>query len=404
MSWTDRDDLQAQVLRLWERGDLLRESVRDSDTTPDAAPPSETPMFPRRLTLRAPDSQAIGQQFERVRKWLDSLTQIPVVRIEWREVRHRIVGQQRMPLHLWIDSVEEACAFIGKADDVNTFRMQLNVVRNRQPVLAPWVLRYPLRALALAGQWSQLLSVVAWCQTHPRPGIYLRQLDIPGVHTKFIESHRGVLSEWLDIALPSTVINLSATGHAAFAERYGFLGKPVRIRFRLLDACLPLLTGICAPDVTLDAASFSRLPLAIETVFITENEVNFLSFPDHTRAMVIFGAGYGWEALSQAQWLHQCQMYYWGDIDTHGFAILDQLRLHFPHVQSLMMDEATLLAHQTVWGQEPQPTHRELPRLTPTEKALYEGLSQHQWQASLRLEQEHIGFGWVQHALRQISH
>ena len=39
--------------------------------------------------------------------------------------------------------------------------------------------------------------------TNPRPNIYLRQVDLPGLHTKFIEAHRGVLAELLDLALPS---------------------------------------------------------------------------------------------------------------------------------------------------------------------------------------------------------
>lgn len=38
------------------------------------------------------------------------------------------------------------------------------------------------------------------------------------------------------------------------------------------------------------------------------------------------GAGYGWQALAQAKWLNQCEIYYWGNLDTHGFAILDRLR------------------------------------------------------------------------------
>jgi hypothetical protein len=40
---------------------------------------------------------------------------------------------------------------------------------------------------------------------------------------------------------------------------------------------------------------------------------------------------------------------YWGDIDTHGFAILDRLRTGMPHMRSLMMDQATLQAHRSLW-------------------------------------------------------
>ena len=50
--------------------------------------------------------------------------------------------------------------------------------------------------------------------------------------------------------------------------------------------------------------------------------------------MVIFGAGYGFEMLAGADWwLQVVGFIYWGDIDTHGFAILDQLRRRFGHVE-----------------------------------------------------------------------
>jgi len=90
----------------------------------------------------------------------------------------------------------------------------------------------------------------------------------------------------------------------------------------------------------------------VQRVFITENETNFLAFPPACNAIVIFGAGYGWDALSRSRWLNNCSIHYWGDIDTHGFGILDQLRGHFDHVVSFLMDRATLDAHAVFWGSE----------------------------------------------------
>ncbi|WP_427008351.1 Wadjet anti-phage system protein JetD domain-containing protein [Pseudarthrobacter sp. H2] len=58
-------------------------------------------------------------------------------------------------------------------------------------------------------------------------------------------------------------------------------------------------------------------------------------------------------------------------MDTHGFRILDQIRAVHPHVASVPMDEATLLAHLDAWGSEPSPPRAELTRLTTEESALY---------------------------------
>jgi hypothetical protein len=266
------------------------------------------------------------------------------------------------------------------------------LARTALPALLPWLAKRPLQALELADQWPRLIAVVQWLIEHPRPGIYVRQVDIPGVHSKFIEEHRAVLSELLDLALPAEAILRGQTGVGQFAGRYGFLEKPIGIRFRPLDDAIRLLPGVEHPHVTLDANSFANLNIEIRRVFITENETNFLAFPPAHGSIVIFGAGYGWETLARARWLTRCAIHYWGDIDTHGFAILDRLRSHFEHVSSFMMDRDTLFAHKVYWGEEPDQLLQDLPRLTAEERALFDDLRDNRIQKNLRLEQERIGF------------
>jgi hypothetical protein len=389
MSWTTPADLRAQVQRLWDRGDLLRATV-----TGDAS-------MPLRLHLKAPGAADLSDRFEAVRDWVHAIADTPQVRIEWREWNHRVQGAQRLPAAVWLDTLQDALVFIGKARQAQRFAALWQQTAAAQPMLLAWLSRRPIQALDLAERWERLLAVVAWLQAHPRPGVYLRQVDAPGVDSKFIEAHRGVLAELLDLGLPPEVIESGATGVAAFARRFGFLDKPLRMRFRLLDPALPSMPGCAGPaDITLDAASFAALALPIERVFITENETNFLAFPPAARAIVVFGAGYGWEALARAAWLHRCRLHYWGDIDTHGFAILDQLRGCFPHVASFLMDRETLLAHRRHWGEEPEPARHDLSRLTSEEAGVYDDLRFDRLQPGLRLEQERVGFGWLSARVR----
>ena len=204
----------------------------------------------------------------------------------------------------------------------------------------------------------------------------------------------------MDLVLPPEAIDPTATGTAQFARRYGFLDRPARIRFRPLDPALPMLPGCSGlADITLDAASFAELALPLARVFITENETNFLAFPPMQRSIVIFGAGYGWDGLARATWLHECALHYWGDIDTHGFAILDQLRGRFAHARSFLMDRETLLAHRTAWGEESEPARHTLNRLDAVEAALYDELRFDRLQPLLRLEQERIGYRWLEQHL-----
>jgi len=377
--WTTPRDLQRQLGRLWERGELLRPLV------------DGTARFPLRLALKA------------VRDWVAALTAQPALRIEWREVRHRVQGQQRLPDAAWVDTLDDALVWLAKRNDAARFAKIVAMTRANCPALIPWLCRRPLSAIDLAEVWPRLLAVVSWMATHPRPGIYLRQVDVPGVHTKFIEAHRSVLAEMLDLVLPDGVIASEHTGVTRFAARYGFLDKPTAIRFRLLDERIASLPGTLYPDITLDAENFSRLDLPLRQVFITENETNFLAFPPIRDALVIFGAGYGWAALARAQWLAACTLRYWGDIDTHGFAILDQLRGRFAHVASFLMDRDTLMAHEAQWGEESDPVAHDLPRLTAIERALFDELRDNRIRRHLRLEQERIGFGYVHAAVRRLE-
>jgi hypothetical protein len=146
--------------------------------------------------------------------------------------------------------------------------------------------------------------------------------------------------------------------------------------------------------------AFAAMEPAVRRVFVTENEVNFLAFPDLADSLVVFGSGYGFDALAHAHWLSRCALHYWGDIDTHGFAILDQLRARHPHATSFLMDRQTLLDHRPQWTDEPQPTQRDLSRLTPAEGSLYDDLRWRRLRESpVRLEQERIGYEAVVRAV-----
>lgn len=391
MSWTTPRDLRTQLARFWERGDLLRPLV-----TGEAK-------FPLRLMLKGPSSAELSDRFEAVRTWVAEVMSMPHIRIEWREVRHRVQGLQRLPEQIWVDTLDGALTLLAKRRDAERLSQVVTLTQAAIPALLPWLAKRPLQAVDLADQWPRLIAVVRWLAENPRPEIYLRQVDVPTVHSKFIEAHRTVLSELFELALPADAILSERTGIGQFATRYGFLDKPVRIRFRTLDEHIRLLPGATRPDIALDADSFAQLAIPVRRIFITENETNFLAFPPTREAIVIFGAGYGWESLAKARWLARCSIHYWGDIDTHGFAILDQLRSYFAHASSFLMDRNTLHSHDRHWGEEPDQAIHDLLRLTPEENALFNDLRDNRIRKNLRLEQERVGFQWVIDGLRLIS-
>jgi hypothetical protein len=390
-SWTTPADLRAHVQKLWDRGDVLASLVIGHS------------LFPKRIPLKAPTSTEMGEHFADARMWAQQLQTALHCRVEMRELRHRLLGVNHVPTAIWIESLEDALALIGKEPEATRFLALLESAREQQAELLDWLARHPFEALQCFEDWERLLKVVAWVKEHPNPRVYLRQVDIPGVHTKFLEAHRGLLSELLDLVLPPHAIDSTASGVTEFAKRYRFLEKPILIRWRSLDPEYAFLPSGRRQDITLDADSFACLAPKVSRVFITENETNFLAFPPVENSLIIFGRGYGFASLARAEWLSRCQIYYWGDIDTHGFAILDQLRLELGAVHSFLMDRATLIEFESHWGIEEKQTVRDLERLTNEEQTLYNALRDNRIRKNLRLEQERVSFSWVESTVRALK-
>ncbi len=409
-TWSNRQSLLAQLDKLWERGVLLQallNEIAPNEKESDASDTGMPPLFPRRLVFKKPGSQELSQDFDAVRQWVSSIQKLNGFRIVYKTIRHPMRGRNDLPAEAWVDTLSEAIALSGRKNDADQFRHIVIETQSRAPELINWLRRYPVKALSLAESWAKLLDFVIWRQQHPAPGIYLRQVSLPGIDSKFVENHRGILAALLDEILSLSEIKSTATGIRQFEERYGFLSKPVRVRFRILDPSLQLLPGTDR-DISLTAHDFqalgsdSNLLYNIKKVFITENEINFLSFQPMPESLVIFGAGYGFDALAKTAWMHQTEIFYWGDIDTNGFAILDQIRQYFPHTQSLLMDEETLLSHQHFHGREEKQTTIALSRLTPEELSLYQSLLQQKYGKQLRLEQEHIQYNYVINTLEKL--
>lgn len=394
--WTRPSDLVAQLRKHWESGCLLAERLE-----------GEASLFPLKLRLRKATSRDVTDRFDAVREWVGELIEHSRDRrghgyeIQWYTINHRTRGSNNLPRAIVVPSADDALRLIGKTREAQHFDQLAAELLGGFPALRDWLVRRPLEALRRADEWPRLLAVLGHFRDHPRPGVYLRQLDIPGVDTKFIQVRRGLIGELLDAVLPPEAIDNSATGVRGFNRRYGLASRPALVRFRVLDAELAL-HGLT--DLSVPAEEFARLELPIKKVFITENEINGLAFPDHPRAIVVFGLGYGLERLADIDWLARADCWYWGDIDTHGFAILNRLRQHLPGVRSFLMDRATLDAHRELWGQEPEDRRfrGSLSHLDEPEQVLYQALRDDVLVPRLRLEQEHVRFAWLARFLEHL--
>jgi hypothetical protein len=387
-TWTRPADITAALRKRWRRGDLL------------AARIGGKPLFPMELSLKRPAAREVAEQFGAVMSWAEALRRGSRkargrgYSLRWQQVGNRIQGTNELPVAARIESESDALYLLREEAAVRRFDGVAEATLERFPELADWLERRSMRALEHANEWPAILDVLDYFRRHPRPGVYLRQLDIPGVDTKFIEARRRLIAELLDAVLAPESVDPTLTGAAHFAKRYGLRTEPVLIRFRLLDPTIDL-HGMT--DISLPVEEFARLAPPVSRIFVTENRVNGLAMPECPESLVVFGLGYGVDRLADVPWLAGCPLWYWGDIDTHGFGILDRLRRVLPHARSLMMDRDTLLTHRPLWVSEPA-EHRYLgepDRLTSPERALFEDLRDDRLGERVRLEQERIGYSFV---------
>lgn len=385
-TWTTPGQVTARLRRQWETGTFLNAFA------------SGHPFQPLGIPLRGPGASEIAGNFADVADWAEQWQRADaaLLRIEHRRVGGRAIGSNMIPCRAWVDSYGQLWTLLGVKPAVRRFTELADATREQCPRILPWLVAHPMRVLRLEPCWLEIAATVRWIDEQQRPGMYLRQVDVPGVDTKFIEQHRGVLADLLDLQLDAGRAD-PAVPRSDFAGHYRFASKPQYVRCRLPGAGESLGWARCT-EFSLRAGEFAAAPPGISSVAIVENEITYLAFPLRAGTMVIFGGGYAVTALESLGWLADTDLVYWGDIDTHGFAILNQLRRRLSHVRSMLMDRATLLAHRRQWVQEPNPVKTTLEMLDPHEAGLYRDLCCDVLGPSVRLEQERIRYSLIEQA------
>lgn len=387
--WTLPEDLVARLRRRWERGQYLQAHARGDPWTPVTLP------------IKGPSADDLLQDSASVVAWIDELRRASTDRrrrerfcIEYRTIRNRLLGDNEIPARMRVDSLRQMAELLGTTAEVGRLDEILGATQSRLPAAVAWVADHPMEALAHSDVWDHLLSTAMWIVDHGDSTLDVRHLDIPGVDTKFVEGHKKVLGHLLDEVLPAGRVDPTASD---FARRYGLRPRPRYVRLRLLSPLPVFPTQVTELEVRADELALLTLP--IRTVFVVENKASYLSFPCVPDAVAVFGEGFAVTTLELVPWLSELEVVYWGDIDTHGFAILDRLRERVPTARSILMDQPTLMAHRNQLTTEPTPTSAPLPHLTSQEAELYRDLVEDRYGPAVRLEQERVRFSHVRVAL-----
>lgn len=256
--------------------------------------------------------------------------------LKYQTVKTNNHGVQDIPVSISFESEQDYLKFIGKVQATVNFRVDLEKILPVFPELKEWVGKYPNKVITNHDIWDDLLKVCVYFNANPSPFLYIRELPIK-VHTKFIEQNKTIIRELLDIIIAEHINQ----DEKHFERRFNLKYDEPLVRFRLLDKSIQQQYFFNMEDISLPIEQFRKLNIPVSTVYIVENKMNMLTFPHIENSIVIWGHGFGVDIMKDVEWMNDKRIFYWGDIDSHGFQILSEVRTHFPMIKSFLMDRET---------------------------------------------------------------
>ena len=334
-------------------------------------------------------------------RWREILPQRPGWRVVLAEQRFRTVGLTvRLPRELTVDSTESLLralhpngitpalwrtALSRLQRFCETFALTSDESR-KSAVAALRSLKLLFSSDTSDREFEAVLNTLSWLLRHPNAGLFPRALPVEGVDSKWLERRRGTLARlWNTV----TGENVSA---ADFLEHAGLLRLPQFVSVR--NASSWVKEGTAENVVKLTPEALAQTAPEGPFVLIIENEQTALSL-DLGNVPIFFGLGYGVTLLASLPWMKEKRILYFGDLDTHGLAILAECRRLFPQTESVLTDLATFERFRALAVPEPKQAALPTDRLTTEERDLGERLLAE----GLRLEQERIPLETVREAL-----
>lgn len=307
------------------------------------------------------------------------------------------VGRHDLPKTFTLRNFEELAEFLGQhaVSRSRHWAAVLNQLCEADGTLRPHLIRNLPSLESLSVDEARLIAAVL---RQLRPGLgrnrYRRALPLTGVDTKFVEQHLGLLTVLAD-ALHSGEVSdagsLEAWLECRATPRDWLLVRP------LCPRTSRALGGIDLLQVPTATLLTNALPGS--HVLIVENTAAGYALPALEETVAVFGGGANIK-WTQAPWLSQRRLGYWGDIDTWGLHYLAEVRGQQSHVEALLMDQAIVVENAVRMIDDKEPNPVVPPGLTPSESELYHDLLMRRYGGSC-LEQERISADRIYEALNR---
>lgn len=361
--------------------------------------------------LEPPTGTDIRARLDDVTRWTSAWAsvQLPAgVKVERETFQMRGIGAQTLPVRIDFVSPDAVAGFAGQAEAWN------RVVHRRAMLMRIWPALTDSAGLGRLYDWleaasdadvERLVAVASWMLANPASGLYLRQLPIIGLDTKWIESGQRRAVAVLVAALRGAM-DAGGDSEREFLRLCGLRSPESRVRIMVLDPGLRRLVG-GVRDLQAPLSDLAALAWAPRATLFVENLACAHSLPDMKATVSVVGLGRAVTLAGALPWVQRSQTFYWGDIDTDGLEILSLARGVFPTMRSVLMERETLLQYRDRWVVEGTVNERAArERLSVEELGLYKELLANEWAGwsepqGVRLEQERLDWPHVEARLAQ---
>lgn len=280
--------------------------------------------WPMRIPLHPPKADhAKGEWAANVQKWARSMYSFADENGFVLETGMTSL-KLRLPTYIIIPNEQTACRCIGESVKLKRRDIILAKCRNiDMSEESSWEFVSRTKDME-SSQIDLLLKAGVWVRDHDTAGLAPRQIPIPGVQGKILDSKT----------------NRDIVCLVAGKDDLNLLEEKGIVMIHHLDPSVPCVFTFAVPG-SLDQRLQAKPEKIPHTAVIVENKATFLWFPAMKDTIVIYGEGFKADKyISKLSWISEIEdVVYWGDIDTAGLDILAGLRAAGVLCRSILMDD-----------------------------------------------------------------
>lgn len=315
--------------------------------------------------------------------------------IKWEEWNSKKLGKQKWPASISIETEDDYLYLIKKGEEVNQFKRQFSELVEWRKEIRSFFLVRTNAVLDYQPIWKEICIVVDYLIQNDVQDYYIRSLPLP-MHTKFIENNKAFILSLLKHFSPERYPEETIR----FETALGLKEKQHVYTMRWLDDNLAAKYMHGHEVFGLSTVGLKTVDWKIEELWLVENETNLYLLPKRMGALVLFSKGHAVTQLFNIPLFARTKLFYWGDLDEHGFIMLNTFRRNYNHAKGIFMDQNTVEYHRSEILTQPEKYKiRSLEYLSIDENEAFQTLLS----INGRIEQEKLNQRFIFRKLTELS-